>query len=136
MKTVVANSMRREAEKELLTKLNKQPNNIFKLVKFMKKDRKDIEGSKCMRGKDGRLGFSEKDKKRVWKNHMEEIINKENDWDHMTAARIVEGPIKNVTCKEMARAIKVMKLGMADGPSEVCAKMISASREVGVSVMM
>ena len=55
--------MRKEAEKEL-AKLNKKPNNIFTLEKFMKKDGKDIEGERCMRGKDRRLGFSEKDKKR------------------------------------------------------------------------
>ena len=36
-KTVVTNSMRKETEKEL-TKLNKKPNNIFTLVKFMKKN--------------------------------------------------------------------------------------------------
>ena len=58
-KKVVANSMRNEVEKEL-TKLNKKPNNIFTLVKFIKKDGKDIEGGICMRGNDGRLGFSEK----------------------------------------------------------------------------
>ena len=45
----------------------------------MKKDAKDIEGGTCMRGKDGRLGFSEKHYKRIWTNHMEEIMNKEND---------------------------------------------------------
>ena len=43
-----------------------------------------------MRGKDGRLGFSEKDRKRTWKNHMEEIMNKDNDWDHVTEASMVE----------------------------------------------
>ena len=68
--------MRKEAEKELM-KLNKNPNNIFTLVKFMKKDGKDIEGHRCMRGKDGKLGFSEKDRKRIWKNHAEETMNKE-----------------------------------------------------------
>ena len=36
----------------------------------------------------------------------------------------------------MAIAIKVMKPGKAAGPSEVCAEMISASGEVGVSVMV
>ena len=51
--------MRKEAEKEF-TKLNKKSNNIFALVKFMKKDGKDIEGSRCMRGKAGRLCFREK----------------------------------------------------------------------------
>ena len=63
-------------------------------------------------------------------------MNKENDWDYVIAASMVEGPIKNVTRKEMAIAIKVMKPGKAAGPSEVCAEMISASGEVGVSVMV
>ena len=32
-----------------------------------------------MRGKDGKLDFSEKDRKRIWRNHLEEIMNKENN---------------------------------------------------------
>ena len=59
-------------------------------------------------------------------------MNNENDWDHVKAASMVEGPIKNVNRKEMAMAIKVMKPGKAAGPSEVCAKMIFASGEVGL----
>ena len=134
-KKVVANSMRKESEKEL-TKLNKKTNNIFTLVTFMKKDGKDIEGGRCMKGKNGKLDFNEKDRKRIWKNHMEEIVNKENDWDHVTEASMLEGPIKNVTREEMAIAIKVMKPGKAAGSSEVCTEMISAGGEVGVSVMV
>ena len=87
-KKEVANSMRKETKREL-KKLNKKPNNIFSLVKFIKKDGKDIEGGRCMRGKDPRIGFSEKDKKRIWKNHMKEIMIKANDWDHVTAASMV-----------------------------------------------
>ena len=90
----------------------------------MKKDGKNIEGGRCLRGKDRRLGFSEKNRKRLCKNHMEEIMNKENDWDHVTAASVVEEPIKNVTCEEMAIAIKVMKPETATKPFEVCAEMI------------
>ena len=37
---------------------------------------------------------------------MEGIVNIEKDWDHVTAASIVEGPIKNVNREEMAIAIK------------------------------
>ena len=118
--------MRKEAKKEL-KKLNKKPNNIFTQVKFMKKDGKDIEGGRCMRRKDGRLDLSENDRKRIWKNHMEEIINKENDWDHLAEASMVEGPIKNVIREEMAIAIKVMKPGKAAKPSKVSAEMISAT---------
>ena len=43
------------------------------------------------------LGFSEEDKKRIWKSCIMIIINKENDWDNMTEADMVKGPIKNVT---------------------------------------
>ena len=97
--------MRKEAEKEL-TKLNKNSNNIFTLAKLMKKNEKDIEG----------LSFSEKDRKRIWKNHMDEIMNKKNDWDHVTEASMVDEPIKNVKGEEMVIAIKVMKPGIAAGP--------------------
>ena len=31
------------------------------------------------KGKDEKLDFSEQDRKRIWKNHMEGIMNKEND---------------------------------------------------------
>ena len=63
-------------------------------------------------------------------------MNEENHWDHVTAPSMAEGPIKNVTHEEMAMAIKMMKLGKAAGPSEVCAEMISAAGEVGARVMM
>ena len=63
-------------------------------------------------------------------------MNEENDWDHIAEASMVEGPIEKVTHEEMVVAIEALKPGKAAGPSEVCAEMISASREVGISVMM
>ena len=63
-------------------------------------------------------------------------MNKGNDWDHVTEASKVEGLIKNVTREEMAIATKVMKPGKAAGLYEVCAEMICASEDVGVSVMV
>ena len=46
-----------------------------------------------MRDKHRKLGFNEKDKIRSWKNHMEEIMDEENDWDHMTEGSMRGGPI-------------------------------------------
>ena len=111
-KKMAANSMKKEAEEEL-TKLNKKPNNIFTLVKFIKSDVKDIEGGRCVKRKDRRLDFSKKDRKRIWKNHMEEIMNKEKDWNQVTAVGMVKGLIKNIIRKKMSIAIKVIKLGKA-----------------------
>ena len=42
-------------------------------------------------------------------------MNKENDWDYMTATSMVKEPIKNVTAKEIAIPIKVMKSEKAAG---------------------
>ena len=132
---VVAKAMKREAEKEL-ENLRENPNTIFKLVKRLKKDGKDVEGGRCLRGKDGRLGFTENQQKKIWKDYMENIMNIENDWDHVTTARAVEGPIEKVSREEIVKAIKMMKPGKASGPSEVSTEMIIASGEIGIQVML
>ena len=43
-----------------LTNLSQNPNKIFKLMQFKKKDGKDIGGGRCVKGKDEKLGFGEK----------------------------------------------------------------------------
>ena len=48
-----------------------------------------------MRGKDGKLGFSEKkNRKKIWKNH--KIMNEKNNWDHMVEANMVDELIEKV----------------------------------------
>ena len=133
-KKVVARTMKIEAEKEL-NELGKTPNSIFKFLKSMKRDGKDVEGGSCLRDSAGRLAFSEDDRKRVWKEHMEKIMNEENVWDQVTDADMVEGPIERITPAEVLKAIKVMKTGRAAGLSEVNIEMINASGQVGVEVM-
>ena len=44
---------------------------------------------------------------------MEEIMNKEKDWNDVTAVSMVKGPLENVTRKKMSIAIKVIKLEKA-----------------------
>ena len=52
-KKVIANAMKAEAEKEM-EELREKPNKIFKFVKFMKRDGKDVEGGKRIKSRDGR----------------------------------------------------------------------------------
>jgi len=63
-KKAVARAMRREAEKEM-KELCKKPNNVFKLCKLLKREGKDVEGGKCIRGKDGKLGFNENARRKI-----------------------------------------------------------------------
>ena len=60
-KKVVMKAMK-EATERKLRELSQHPNKVFKLVKSMEKDGKDVEG----RGSEARLNFSKKDRGRVW----------------------------------------------------------------------
>ena len=42
-----------------------------------------------MRGKDGKLGFSEKHRKTIWINHMYKIMNEKKDGNHKTEVNVV-----------------------------------------------
>ena len=133
-KEVVAKAMKQAAEEEMKV-LCDRPNEVFKLVKFMRKNGKDVNGGGCMKDKDGKLVVSEKDRGKLWKDYMEKIMNVENEWDQMAKADMVEGPVEEVTYEEVIKATNKMKLGKAAGPSEVNIDMIMASGKFGVGVL-
>ena len=82
------------------------------------------------------MGFIEEDRAKIWKEHMEKIMNEENEWEHMMETDLVEGPGEKVACNEIVEAIQSKKSGTATGTSEVSVGMIVACGEIGVKVMM
>ena len=74
----------------------------------MKTDRKYAEGGKCIKGKGGRIGFSQEDQCNTWKEHVERIMNEENPWDHRVDAAMIKWPVEKVTCKKVREAIRKM----------------------------
>ena len=132
---IVARAMRIEANQEL-NNLYQNSNSVFYFLRRMKKEGKDVEGGRCLRGGDGRLGFIEEDGGKFWKEHMEKIMNEENEWDRMVETDLVEGPVEKVVHDEIVEAMQSMKSGKATVPSEVSVEMIVASGEIGVKVTM
>ena len=63
-------------------------------------------------------------------------MNTENDWGHTTESNMVERQLKRLPRKKTAIAIKPMKPEKAAGLPKVCAEVISASGEAGISVKM
>ena len=55
-----------------------------------------------MRGSDGKLYFSEKERVKVWKDCMERIIN---DWDRNVEGDAVEGPVVCVSRVEVLQSL-------------------------------
>ena len=84
---------------EVLTELNNCPNGMFRLVRGLKAYGKEVEGSRCMRGSDGKLHFSEKERGKVWIDYMEGIMNDEKYSDLNVEGDAVEGPVVCV-CRE------------------------------------
>ena len=84
---------------------------MFRLVKRLKTDSKESEDGRCMRGNDGKLCFSEKERGKVWKDYMERIMNEENDWAHDDEGDAVEGPVVCVGREEVLQALNEVKTG-------------------------
>ena len=82
---------------------------MLRLVKELKTDSKEVEGGRCMRGSDGTLYFSEKEKNKVWKDYMERIMNEENDCDHNVEGNAVEGAAVCVSREDVQQALNEMK---------------------------
>ena len=76
-KKMIGKAMKMEAEKEM-EELHEKPNKIFKFVKFMKRDGKDVKGGKWIKSRVGRVGFSQEDRCKIRKEHVEKIMNEEN----------------------------------------------------------
>ena len=102
----------------------------------MKKERKNLEGGRCLRRRDGRLNFIEEDSAKICKEHMEKIMNEKNEWGQMMEIDVAEGPVEKVARNEIVEAMQKIKSIKTTGPSEVSVEIILASEEIGVEVVM
>ena len=124
-KKAVSTAMKEKAE-DAFTELKNCRNGMFRLVKGLKTDSIEVTG-RCMRGGDGKLCFSEKERGKVWKDYMERIMNDENYWDHNVAGSAVLGPDVCVCRDKVLQALNEMN---APEPAEVSLDLITASRRV------
>ena len=86
-----------------------------------------MHGGDGKKDKDGKIVMNEKDRGKLWKEHMEEILNVENELGHLAEADMVEGPVEGVTYEEVMKSMNKMTLGKAAGPSKVNMDMIISS---------
>ena len=89
---IVARAMSMEAE-QVLNDLYQNFNSVFCFLRRIKKEGKDLEGGRCLRGRDKWSGFIEEDRAKIWKEHMEKIIIEENEWNQMMETDVVERPM-------------------------------------------
>ena len=126
--------MKKQAAETLDSKEGTQ--NIFRIAKQKKKERKDITditGTNCLKGDNGELLVSEEQQvSDRWREYFEKLLNEENEWNDELSAEYVEGPADMISKEEIRQAIQDLKVRKAAGPSGVTAEMIKAAGEQAV----
>ena len=100
--------MKKEAVKEM-EEIRNDRNVVFRKIRMMEKKGSDLAGNNCIKDKNGKVVFAENDRKRMWKEHMKAIMNKENPWDGMVNVEVVVGSIEPFAMNEVERALGIMK---------------------------
>ena len=129
---VQAEVMKKQAE-TLDSKEGRQ--NIFRIGKQKKKERKDITGTNCLKGDNGELLVSEEqvsDRWREYFEYFEKLLIEENEWNDELSAEYVEGPADMISKEEVRQAIQDLKVRKAAGPSGVTGEMIKTAGEQAV----
>ena len=96
-------------------------------MRMMKKEANDLAGNNCIKDENGKIVFAEDGQKRVWKEHMEAIMNEKNPWDGMVNVEVVKGPMEPFAMNEVERVVGIMKNGKASGPTGIVKKHLAAS---------
>ena len=72
-----------------------------------------------MRGINGKLCFSEKDRGIVWKGYMARIMNEERNWDHNVDEDAVDITVVCASREDVLQSFNEMKTGNVPGPSHI-----------------
>ena len=99
---IQAEVMKKQA-KTLDSKEGRQ--NIFRIAKQKKKERKDITGTNCLKGDNGELLVSEEQVSDRWREYFEKLLNEENEWNDELSAEYIEEPADMISKEEIRQAI-------------------------------
>ena len=99
---------------------------LFRIAKQRAGEKSDIVGVSCLKDKSGAVKVSMDDRKKIWKEHMEKLMNVENEWSDSIDASKVERAVRRIEIEEVGCAMNRMKIGKASGPSEVALEMFKA----------
>jgi hypothetical protein len=100
-----------------------QQNEMFKIAKQMKKERKDVLGAKYVKDDRGEIKVQEKEILERWATYFGELLNEENQ-HNIEETEGIEGPIEDITKEEVERALGEMKMGKAPGPTGVTSDLL------------
>ena len=85
-------------------------------------EKKDVVGVSCLKDESGAVKVSVDNRKQIWKEHMEKLMNVENEWSDSIDASNVEVAVRRIEVEGVRCAMNRMKIVKASGPSGVAIK--------------
>ena len=89
---------------------------LFRIVKQMTGEKKDVVGISCLKDESGAVEVSVDDQKKIWKEHMEKLMNFENEWSDSIDTSKVKGAVRRIEVEEVRCAMNRIKIGKQVGP--------------------
>ena len=86
----------------------------------------DLVGVSCLKDEVGAVKVSVDDRNKIWKEHMEKLMNVENEWSDSVDAGKIEDAVRRIEVKKVRCAVNRMKTARASGPSGVAIELFKA----------
>ena len=74
---------------------------LFRIVIQKVGEKKDVVGVSCLKGKRQGVKVSVDDRKKIWKEHIEKLMNFENEWSDIIDASKAEGAVRRIEVGEV-----------------------------------
>ena len=92
---------------------------LFRIAKQSTGEKGNV-GISCLQDKSGAMKVKVDDRKKIGKEHMERLMNIENEWSDSIDASKVEGAVTKIEVQEVSAETSQMKIEKPDRPSESC----------------
>ena len=67
---------------------------LFRIAKQRDGEKENVVGVSCLKEEIGAVKVSADDRKKIWKEHMEKLMNVENEWSDSIDVSKVEGAVR------------------------------------------
>ena len=74
---------------------------MFRIAKQRAGEKRDVVGVSCLKDESRAVKVSVDDQKKVWKKHVEKLMNIENRWSDSVDASMVKGAVRRIEVEEV-----------------------------------
>ena len=99
---------------------------LFRIVKQKVGEKKDVVRVSSFKYGSGAVKIRVNDRKKIWKEYMEKLVNVENEWTDSIDVSKVEGAVRRIEIEEVRCAMNRMEAGKTSGPSGVAIELFMA----------